>query len=308
MTKNKIIRAVLLILCMTVLTGCSLNLSDSDDTKPIINNIGGSETEKVPSQTDAGTEKQEDELPTIEEQVCFTYEGLKVTAKSLVDDTIWGTGVKLLVDNASDKDLSVACEALIVNDYMLTDLFSCGVAAGKKANETLYLSSNELSAAGIDRIGKIEIYFRVYDSESYDTLYTSGCVTLKTSLFDVMDCDPNDSGAELYNKDGIRIVGKYVDEDSFWGTSVLLYIENKSNQNITVSCDDLSVNGFMMNGFMSSTVYEGKMALDTITLLSNELEENDIQSVDSIELKFRIYDPDTYKTIVETDSITFGTK
>lgn len=314
MMKKRIVIVVFLVVTV-LLAGCSLDLSDSSETRPIVNTVGNetkndtaNETENNTTETDKITEAPKNELPTIEEQLCFTYEGLTVTAKSFTNDDFWGAGIKLLMENNSDKDLSIGCEAVIVNDYMLFDLFGCEVAAGKKSNETLYLSSDQLSAAGIDHIGKIEIYFYVYDSETYDTLFAADCVTLKTSLFDVMDCEPNDDGAELYNKDGIRIVGKYVDEDSFWGTSVLLYVENHSGKNITVSCDDLSVNGFMIEGYLSTMVYQGKMAMDTITLLSDELEANDIDSVDSIELKFRIYDLNTYDIIVETDPIPFEVK
>jgi hypothetical protein len=50
------------------------------------------------------------------------------------------------------------------------------------------------------------------------------------------------------------------------------------------------------------------MTMDTITLFSDDLEENDITSVEEIELKFRIYNSDTYDDIDETDAITFSVK
>lgn len=73
-----------------------------------------------------------------------------------------------------------------------------------------------------------------------------------------MDTTPNDSGTELYNENGIRIVGKTVDENSFWGTAVLLYCENTSGTDVGISVDDMSINGFMMTPFFSTTVYDEK--------------------------------------------------
>jgi len=85
--KNRIIHAVLPVLLITVLAGCSFKLSDSHDTKPIVA-PSESSTDHGSSETDEGTggQDEEQELPTIEEQLCFSYEGLTVTAKSFTHD------------------------------------------------------------------------------------------------------------------------------------------------------------------------------------------------------------------------------
>jgi energy-coupling factor transporter ATP-binding protein EcfA2 len=112
----------------------------------------------------------------------------------------------------------------------------------------------------------------------------------------------------VLTEDGIRIVGKYVDENSIWGASVLLYIDNDSGKNVTVQADDMSINGFMVTPFFSSSVYNGRMSIDGITILSSDLEKNGITSVDEIELKFHIFNTDTFETIKDSDIITFSTK
>lgn len=244
---------------------------------------------------------------TIEEQVLFEKDGLKVAATEYVVDSFWGDGIKLLIENNGVSDIGIGCTALIVNDYMISDLFSTTVAAGKKANETLYLSNSGLQAAGIENVGKVEVYFHTFDSDSYMTISDIGCVTIQTSEFDSMDSTPNDEGQELYNENGIRIVGKYVDENSFWGAAVLLYIENNSGKNRIIQCDDMSINGFMITPYFSSTVYDGKKAIDEITLMSSDLEENGITSIEDIELKFNIMDED-FMNNVETDAISFSAK
>lgn len=248
------------------------------------------------------------EKVTIEEQVLFTWNEVTVTAKEYVEDSIWGAGIKVLIENNSAKDVGIGCNAVIVNNYMITDLFSATVAAGKKSNETIYLMSSDLEAAGIENVGQIELYFHVFDGDSYMTLYDAELVTIKTSAYENMDTVPNDMGTELYNGNGIRIVGKYVEEGTFWGTAVLLYIENTSGQNVTVSCEDMSINGFMVSPAFYSNIYSGKKALDEITVFQSDLEENGITSVDEIELKFHIYNSDTYYTIVDTEPITFTAK
>ncbi|MGN0317845.1 MAG: hypothetical protein ACI4E1_07945 [Lachnospira sp.] len=245
---------------------------------------------------------------TIEGQELVNQSGIIVTATEYVTDSIWGQGIKLSIENNSEKNCTVSCKALIVNGFMLTDFFSCEVAAGKKATDTLYLSSSELEASGITTVGEIEVYFKVYNSDTWEDIFVTDCVTIRTSAYDNMDTTPDDAGAELYNEGGIRIVGKKVDENSFWGKAILLYIENNTDKNIDISVQDVSVNGYMVTSIMSADVYAGKKAFDDISLLSSDLEQNNITSIENVEFKFHIYNSDTYDTITDTPVIKMSFK
>lgn len=297
---KKLFAFFIAVLTACLLCACSLSF-DSGEARQ----IGGASGEHKGTD-EAGQPNSPNADASIEEQICFEHEGVRVTAKSMTNNSIRGTGINLLVENDTERDYFVSARHIIVNNCMVSTLFSCEVAAGKKANDTLYLSSSALKAAGIGNIGQIELYFYVYDSETYETVYDAECVTLKTTLFDTMDIVADDTGYELYHQDGIRIVGKYVDENTFWGSSVLLYIENKTDRNITVTCDDMSINGYMVTVLLSSTVYQGKYAVDHITVFSASLEENGITSIDTVELKFHIFDSDTLETIANTDAIGFN--
>lgn len=245
---------------------------------------------------------------SIEPQLLLDQSGVTITAQKYVTDDFWGDGIQILIENHSGRNVTVGCTALIVNDYMISDLFAVTVADGKKDQSTVYFLSGELKAAGIETIGKIEIYFHIYDSDSWDNIYDSECVTIKTSAYDYMDSTPNDMGQELYNAGGIRIVGKEVDENSFWGTAVLLYIENNSGRNIGVSCKDLSVNDYMMTPLLASTIYSGRKSIDDITIFSSDLEENGITRVEWIDFSLHIYDSNTYGTIMDTSPIRINTQ
>jgi hypothetical protein len=303
-------KLISVLLCLAVFASLAIGSgsSDSGDTKQVT--TGSTESSSTSSSTndDASAEEESEASATdvtIEEQVLVDASDIVITATEYTTDSIWGDGIKLLLENNSDKDVMIGCTALIVNDYMISDLFASEVAAGKKSNETLYLSSSELEAAGIENVGKVEIYFHIYDSSTYDAIYDSECVTIEISEYANMDETPNDAGNELYNEGGIRIVGKTVDENSFWGTAILLYVENTSGANVGISVDDMSITGFMMSPYFSTTVYDGKKAIDEITIFSSDLEENGIESIEEVELKFHIYDADTYMTITDSDPITF---
>ena len=302
-------KGVAVLLCFLLFAAMAIGSGStgSGNKKDIVVSEDAEETENenVDGETEAVEETESTDV-TIEKQVLVDQNGIVITATEYTTDTMFGDGIKLLIENNSDKNVTVGCKALMVNNYMLTDLFASDIAAGKKSNETMYLSSSELEAAGIDSVGQIEVYFQVFDTETFEDLFLLDAVTIQTSEYANMDTVPNDAGTELYNEGGIKIVGKTVDENSFWGTGILLYIENTSGKNVGVQCDNMSINGFMTTPYFSCDVYDGKKAIRDITVLSSELEENGIESIKDVELQFHIYDVDTYTIIADSEPITFS--
>ncbi len=316
-TLTKVV-SLILALMLFVLMAAASGSSDDKETKAIsaepteaaeaAKEEGDSEeaVNETETEKETETEAEKAEAVTIEEQVLVEQDGVRITAKEYTEDAFFGEGIRLLIENDTEKNITVGCNALIVNNFMITDLFAASVASGKKSNETMYMSSSGLEAAGIEEVGQVEIYFHVYDSDSFDDLFNTDVVTIKTSAFERMDTTPDDEGKELFNEEGIRIVGKYVDENSFWGAGILLYIENTSERNVSISCDNFSVNGFMLTPIFYTDIYAGKQAIDDITLMSSELEENGIESITDIELSFHISDLNSYETIRDTGAISFS--
>ena len=64
----------------------------------------------------------------------------------------------------------------------------------------------------------------------------------------------------------------------------------------------------MVTPYFSADVYDGKKAIADITIMSSDLEDNNITSVDDIELVFKILDAETYRSIETSDPISFSTK
>ena len=297
---KKIILILLVALISFNLFACSFN-SDDDSTNE--ENINTTKNKDIQDESTKDTSEQGDNLiPTIEETVLFEYNGIKVTAKEITEDWL-GPELKVLIENDTDENINVSLDEIAVNDYMVSAWLYEDVAAGKKSNATFEIWSSTLSNAGISNIGKIDFYFRVINSDNYNTIYESKEIELKTSLYDEMDSEANDVGTELLNQNGIRIVGKGVN-DSLWGQGVLLYIENNSDKNIIVSTDNLSVNGYMVNGYLYSTIMSNKKAIETVILSSTDLEDNDIESIEDLALSFDIINADTWMNIFSTDEIT----
>ena len=312
MIKAAIPSLVLFIVCVILmLTGSGKNKNkvqtDSLSDMTVTGDAGTTQNNDIAGNGTVVQETSSGAIPSIQEAVLLDNSGVMVKAVEMVDDTIFGPALKLYIENNSDKNVVVGCDALIVNDYMITDLFSATVSPGMKSNETLNLLASELSAAGIEKIGKIEIYFKLIDPDTWQEIYKSECVTLQTSDFAYMDTVPNDVGKEILNQEGLKIVAKYVDENSFWGKSILLYVENTSGRKLCVQVDNMSINGYMIQPIFSSIVYPGKKAISDITLLQSDLDMNGITSVDDVALTFNVFDPETFENVFTTEAISFST-
>ncbi len=294
------------------LTGCgdsTLTPIATEDTTVTSTTTASSATEGDAQEVDDADETTtaaQVALPTITETVLVDQDGLKITALELAEDPIWGIELKLLIENNSNQNMNIQCQSLVINNYMMTDLFSASVAAGKKSNEAVTFYSSSLEAAGIETIAEIDVSFYVFD-DNYMTLFDTAEIQLPTSAYGTVEQAPMDDGKELLNQNGIRIVGRYVEENSFWGAGVLLYMENNSGQDVMIQCDNMSINGYMVTPYFSSTVNNGRMSMDEISILSTDLEDNGITSIETIELTFQVIDPSTFQTILETGPITFST-
>ena len=301
---------VLLVLSVFGAMALGSGSSKSKETKSI---VAGSDT-KTEANAQAGEEEttaatETEAETTIEEAVVYDANNIKITAKEYTKEGILGgEGIKFLIENNTDKNIRVGVTALIVNNYMVSDLFAPTVAAGMKTNEILEFSSTSLKKDGITAVGQVEIYFHIYDDDTWEDIDNPDVVVIKTSNYDKMQDNADTSGNVLYEENGVKIVGKFVDEDSFWGTAIVMYIENTSDKNVSIHVDHLSINGFTVDAIFAATVYAGRKSFNDITIFSSDLEKNGITSVDEVALSFRIRDEKSYEVIKETDTITFTTK
>ena len=242
---------------------------------------------------------------TIEEQVLLDSNGVKITAKALdIEGGFMGPELKLLIENNTDANLTVQTRGTSVNGYMTETMMSSEVAAGKKINDNMTIMNSDLEICGIETIADLEMSFHIFDSESWETYLDTELVQINTSAQEGYVYEYDDTGDVLYEDANIKIVKKGLSEDSsLFGPSVMLYIENRMEQPVTVQANDVSVNGFMVDALISEEITPGRHAIADMTFMSSELEENGIENMEDLELSFHIFDTDTWDTITDTDVI-----
>lgn len=240
---------------------------------------------------------------TVAETVLLDEKDIKITATGL-EDGLFGTELKLLIENNSSTNVTVQARKTCVNGFMVDSMLSADVAAGKKANDNLTFTTSGLKDCGIDTIATMEFSFHIFTTEDWEDYLDSDLLSLNTSVADTYTQTYDDSGEVFYDQNGIKIIGKGLStEGSFWGPGLILYIENSSDKDFTVQVRDVSVNGFMIEPTLSQDVLIGKKALTAVTFFDTDLEENGITDISDIEASFHVFDMDSWDTIVDTEPV-----
>ena len=150
-------------------------------------------------------------------------------------------------------------------------------------------------------------------------LLSAGCSSLEADAASVTSAETSYTGVSeaeretqdvtlaetvLFDQDGIRITATGLSTDSLFGPELNLLVENDSAQNIVVQPTYCMVNGCMMTDLLYSDLAPHSHAVDTLTLLGSELEDNHIDTITDAELSLQITDADYYQTIDSTAPIT----
>jgi len=259
--------------------------------------VGIAETTAV-----AATEAEitKDAAPAFEPVVLVDNDSVHIEATDAEWDSIWGYQVNFVLENKTDKDLMFAAEYTCVNGWDVPGLFASTVAAGKKSNETLTISSSSLEECGIGDITNITIGFRVYDSNDWTedpvvenefVIYPMGEAADKEYKREARATDQ-----VLVDNDDITITITEQGIDDIWGYRVKLYIENKTDKTLMFATENASVNGFMCDPFWAKSLAPHKKAMTSVDWGTYTLEQQKLtpEDVKDIELTFRVYDADNF--------------
>lgn len=277
-----------MILCLSLLS-CSKDKQEDDDNEK-------------QSTTDG---KQEEADPvTIKEQVIYDQNDVKVTVNSLEDSSLLGTSLLLTVENNRSEDLKITVGSMTVNGLVIDAVFYHDVAAGEILQEKLYLLETLMKASNITVIQNIEFQLRFVEPESYDTLFESDLIRLSTTADPNYKQPINDLGIVAYSDSNIRfIIQDILENKDLKQQNVQVFIENNSQRDWTLLLDSFKVNGVEIDPIFSCEIPVGKKAYDFISISTDDLTEQNITRIDTLEFTLRIIDFDEYSNTYTTELI-----
>lgn len=246
------------------------------------------ETDKETTKKPGKVSKPKEGTVDIDDVTVVDDENCSIKITEVVFDDDWGTSIKAALENkTSDKELVFSVETLSVNGVQVDGYMYANVVAGKKANEEIDLDDDVLNENGIDKYTDIEIEFRVYDNENWsdDDIYTGSAHIYpygeKNSEKYVRDTAKD---TVLIDNDEVMVAFLNAGEDEYDEYRAMFYIVNKTDEDITFSADDVSINDYMTDPGFWITVGAGKSTFESMCwyegLSEIGLTEDEIESIE----------------------------
>ena len=235
---------------------------------------------------------------TLKNEVVLDNELFSITAKSIDEDSEYVYAVYLLIENKSpDKTYTFGIQKGQVNGVEVDPYTIIFINPGKKANITVFIEN--LKEYGIEEYTDIELIVNVTEGKyTYDEPYTM------SESIHIYPYGKENAGKFVYEAkagDQVLVDNEYVtviytgdNKENELGYSINLYIVNKTDKDITVSGDDMSINGYMVGADFFKDVSAGKVSLSNIQWYEETFQENDIDEskINDIEFSLDIYPKD----------------
>ena len=235
---------------------------------------------------------------TLKNEMLVDNELFSITAKSIDEDSEYGYLVNLLIENKSpDKTYTFGIQKGQVNGVEVDPYTIIFINPGKKANITVFIEN--LKEYGIEEYTDIELIVNVTEGKyTYDEPYTM------SESIHIYPYGKENAGKFVYEAkagDQVLVDNEYVtviytgdNKENELGYSINLYIVNKTDKDITVSGDDMSINGYMVGADFFKDVSAGKVSLSNIQWYEETFKENDIDEskINDIEFSLDIYQTD----------------
>ncbi len=218
-----------------------------------------------------------------------------ITGVSCGDECL---SLKLALENKSDKELMFSVENCSVNGWVCDSYWAESVKAGCKDNETVDFYLSDIIAEGVTTVNDVTLIFYAYDNNDWGadrllekelTIYPFGADNKVKEMRIQKDTDQ-----VIYENDQVTVLLTDIDADSMWGYSLMLYIYNKTDKNLMVSLNDVSVNGSMCDPFFAKSVYGECQAMAELSFSKDSLAEEGIENIEEIAGILSVYDEDDW--------------
>ena len=251
---------------------------------------------------DGGYTAQEGDTVLVDNENCT------VIVTGYENNEIWGFEMHLYILNKSDKSLTFAANGLTVNDLMLDPWWYTSVAAGMRSH--CYITwMGDLETYEVGEVTKINFQLSATDPTSLDGLdYAAADCTvypMGEAAYQSYQRAPQDTDVVLLDNEYVTVTVIGIDPEGIMGYTVNLFIQSKSDMNLRVDADDVSVNGFEMDPWWATTVNAGKCVYSSISWFTGDLEFNGITAVEAITMTLKVYDEEAWEPFT-SDAVTIN--
>lgn len=282
--------AVLMVLSMAACTS-----SDPGDSQTQGQASVAAGTTAAP-ETDAPTDAPETTAAAVDFQELVLVDNESCTFKitGFEPDGLFGYTMKVYLENKTDLELMFSLDQVSVNGFMCDPFWAVNVTAGMKANEEISWFAEDFNTNGITTVTDIDMTVVAQDYNDWmaDPLVNESFVVYPLGADAVQPYTRQSVAGEivLVDNEFCTMIVTGFDPDNLFGYTMNVYLENKTDKELTFSTSDVAVNGFMCDPFWATYVSAGKRCNAAITWFEEDFTANGITTVESISLPVTVSD------------------
>lgn len=245
---------------------------------------------------------------SLDDKVIFDQDNIKITANNIIyrtaGDDIYPY-IGLTVENNSEQNIEIETELATINGISMYYYSSDSVDAGTTTNIILETYTYDFTYVGYKEVGSLQLQLNIYDDDTYEDIATGEVYDVYLADgFTNFSIDQLESEAvPLKSNNGITLY--YVETTDIEGDDCLdfmFYVENNSDETISVDMDDLMVNDESQFDYDFTQVYPHSGYF--INLYCDD-DTYTVSNISSASVDVNIYNATTYEDYFETETIYF---
>lgn len=223
--------------------------------------------------------RRADIVPAFSPLTLYSNNGISVTLQDAS-----ASGLTLHIDNQSSEDIHVYGESAVINGFTFPALLMQDVYTGKTADTEIHIDSAALEAANVSTIADMSLYIHI-TGESNNDIYSGRIgVTIDSTYSQPVDS----SGVIVYSSDDYFIAARAYDLDTP-SRAALIYVENNTDNRLSLTCNSLSINGVMLDGMFTMQNVEphtrAQFVLDVHTFSAFNNSSSEVSHVDDMSIQ-----------------------
>ncbi len=164
-------------------------------------------------------------------------------------DTLGDGALPVYIQNDSSRDVKVTIRDVMIGDFLAEDVqLESQAWANYERKDCLQLNTENLELAGIREIRELSCNIRIYDKETFQTVYagTVAAQFAEDTAAPAAAFEPD--GLLVAQADGVRVfylgfVPSGDSPDDIMSGRFLFYLENNTDQALTIYDEEIRMNG-----------------------------------------------------------------
>ena len=250
---------------------------------PVVPVSGAGQELPVPRSGAAGT--------AVPEQVFADGESFSAALRGYAFDPREGEGLRLYLENKTEKPLQVSAEELLANGCAFAPSYHITLEPGQGRETTVRFPVKEMARYGFRALGDVRLKLKFREDSSGEEEYA--LFTAETSEAEEGRREFEEktaawrAGFPVYRDDRIAVTAVLLEKGEF-ENHLILWAENRTGGTVSIRGESLAVNGEKIPFFLEKTVPGNAASLWEGAFLSEDLEVHRVDEIREMALTFRI--------------------